>query len=175
MALRNAATTVLLAGLVLLFGAPAASAHGGPIKLEVTGDGSHDINVLVTWKADGHPVRDIVDATLVATSTDGRSFGPVRLMSAPEGQNLYHSAQPLPNGKWRVTVTTTKPSKTHTTANVIARDIPAVPKAAEAAPVSDRGSPIGMSLKIGAVAVASAVGVVAWRRLVRRKRLDIRH
>ncbi|WP_327241548.1 hypothetical protein [Streptomyces sp. NBC_01320] len=168
MTLRYAATTVLFAGLVLLLGAPAASAHGGPIKLEVTGDGSHDINVLVTWKKDGDPVSDLVEATLVATSTDGRSFGPVRLNSAPEGQNLYHSAQPLPSGQWRVTVTTTKPARAQATANVTARDIGA-PKKAAALP--DRGNPIGMALKIGVSAVVAAIGVAAWRRLVHRKRL----
>lgn len=168
MTLRYAATTVLFAGLVLLLGAPAASAHGGPIKLEVTGDGSHDINVLVTWKKDGDPVSDLVEATLVATSTDGRSFGPVRLNSAPEGQNLYHSAQPLPSGQWRVTVTTTKPARAQATANVTARDI-AAPKKAAALP--DRGNPIGMALKIGVSAVVAAIGVAAWRRLVHRKRL----
>ncbi|MFE2094387.1 hypothetical protein [Streptomyces sp. NPDC059460] len=168
MTLRYAATTVLFAGLVLLLGAPAASAHGGPIKLEVTGDGSHDINVLVTWKKDGDPVSDLVEATLVATSTDGRSFGPVRLNSAPEGQNLYHSAQPLPSGQWRVTVTTTKPARAQATANVTARDI-AAPKKAAALP--DRGNPIGMALKIGVSAVVAAIGVATWRRLVHRKRL----
>ncbi|WP_345519732.1 hypothetical protein [Streptomyces yanii] len=168
MTLRYAATTVLFAGLVLLLGAPAASAHGGPIKLEVIGDGSHDINVLVTWKKDGDPVSDLVEATLVATSTDGRSFGPVRLNSAPEGQNLYHSAQPLPSGQWRVTVTTTKPARAQATANVTARDI-AAPKKAAALP--DRGNPIGMALKIGVSAVVAAIGVAAWRRLVHRKRL----
>ncbi|MFE7393916.1 hypothetical protein [Streptomyces sp. NPDC057582] len=168
MTLRYAATTVLFAGLVLLLGAPAASAHGGPIKLEVTGDGSHDINVLVTWIKDGDPVSDLVEATLVATSTDGRSFGPVRLNSAPEGQNLYHSAQPLPSGQWRVTVTTTKPARAQATANVTARDI-AAPKKAAALP--DRGNPIGMALKIGVSAVVAAIGVAAWRRLVHRKRL----
>ncbi|MFV5995829.1 hypothetical protein ACNPQM_26220 [Streptomyces sp. NPDC056231] len=165
---RYATTTVLFTGLVLLLGAPAASAHSGPIELEVTGDGSHDINVLVTWKKDGHPVRDIVEATLFATSTDGRSFGPVRLNSAPEGQNLYHSAQPLPSGQWNVTVTTTKPAKAHATANVTARDIAAPRKAAT---VPDRGNSIGMPLKIGVIAVVAAIGVAAWRRLVHRKRL----
>ncbi|MGW4823235.1 hypothetical protein ACWEP4_30750 [Streptomyces sp. NPDC004227] len=165
---RHATTAVLFTGLVLMLGAPAASAHSGPIKLEVSGDGSHDINVLVTWKKDGHPVSDIVAATLVATSTDGRSFGPVRLNSAPEGQNLYHSAQPLPSGQWRVTVTTTKPAMAQATADVTARDIPAPKKAAA---VPDPGNPIGMGLKIGVIAVVAAVGVAAWRRLVHRKRL----
>ncbi|MFF4866933.1 hypothetical protein ACFY3J_35725 [Streptomyces sp. NPDC001231] len=37
---RHATTTVLFTGPVLLLGAPAASAHSGPIKLEVTGDGA---------------------------------------------------------------------------------------------------------------------------------------
>ncbi|MEW1848189.1 hypothetical protein AB0392_60390, partial [Nonomuraea angiospora] len=122
--------TVLLAGLMLVLGAPAASAHGGPIKLEVTGDGADNVNVLVTYKKDGHPVTEIVEATLKATSADGRSFGPVPLRSAPEGQNLYHSAEPLPSGEWRVTVTATEPAKAKATVKVKAGVVAASPVAA---------------------------------------------
>ncbi|MET9248824.1 hypothetical protein [Nonomuraea sp. NPDC003709] len=124
--------TVLLAGLMLVLGAPAASAHGGPIKLEVTGDGADNVNVLVTYKKDSHPVTEIVEATLKATSADGRSFGPVPLRSAPEGQNLYHSAEPLPSGEWRVTVTATEPSKAKATVKVKAGVVAASPVAATA-------------------------------------------
>ncbi|MFF0767360.1 hypothetical protein ACFYUK_00580 [Nonomuraea wenchangensis] len=119
------------AGLVL--GAPAAHAHGGPIKLEVTGDGADNVNVLVTYEKDGHPVTEIVAATLTATSSDGRAFGPVPLRSAGEGQNLYRSAEPLPSGEWRVTVRATEPAKAKKTVKVKA-GVVAAPVAATSAP-----------------------------------------
>ncbi|MER7503961.1 hypothetical protein AB0L05_14425 [Nonomuraea pusilla] len=138
--LRNAVATALFAALAMLLGAPAASAHGGPIVLEVAGDGSHGVNVVATWKKDRHPVRDTVIGTMVATSTDGRSFGPVQLVSAPEGQNLYHVAQPLPTGEWRVTVTTTEPAEARKTVKVVARDIAAAQPEQVAAPEAQRGA-----------------------------------
>ncbi|GAA1024346.1 hypothetical protein Aple_099880 [Acrocarpospora pleiomorpha] len=170
--------TVVLAGLGLMLGAPAAAAQDGPIKLEVVGDGGHNVNVLVTWKEDGNPVTEIVEATLVATAADGRSFGPVPLRSAPEGQNLYHPAEPLPSGEWEVTVTTTKPAKAQKTAKVKAQDIAAVPVAATApaadaaatAPASDGDLP----LKIGIIALAAALAVAVWIGLARRQRAGIR-
>jgi hypothetical protein len=181
MALRNAAAAVLLAWLVLLLGAPAASAHGGPIVLEVAGDGGHGVNVVVTWKKDRHPVRDAVAGTVTATSTDGRSFGPVRLVSAPEGQSLYNPAEPLPSGEWRVTVTTTEPSEAKKTVDVVARDIAAAPEpqqgAAEPATEESAGS-ANMTLTIVVVAVgiaaAALIGVAAGRHLLRGKRPGIR-
>ncbi|MEV4076839.1 hypothetical protein ACGFJC_46390 [Nonomuraea fuscirosea] len=125
--------TVLLSWAGLVLGAPAAHAHGGPIKLEVTGDGADNVNVLVTYKKDGHPVTEIVAATLTATSSDGRAFGPVPLRSAGEGQNLYRSAEPLPSGEWRVTVRATEPAKAKKTVKVKA-GVVAAPVAATAAP-----------------------------------------
>ncbi|MEU6414867.1 hypothetical protein [Microbispora sp. NPDC046933] len=184
--------TALLAGLVLMLGAPAASAHGGPIELEVTGDGADNVNVLVTYKKDGHPVTEILEATLVATSADGRSFGPVPLRSAPEGQNLYHSAEPLPSGDWKVTVTATEPAKAHATAKVKAGDIAASPvaaigpapgqatapaaqdKAAAMASVADDEDTTGMPLKIGIIVLVAIVALAAWLVLVRRKGLYAR-
>ncbi|MEU8401733.1 hypothetical protein AB0C28_41645 [Nonomuraea sp. NPDC048892] len=123
--------TVLLSWAGLVLGAPAAHAHGGPIKLEVTGDGADNVNVLVTYKKDGHPVTEIVAATLTATSSDGRAFGPVPLRSAGEGQNLYRSAEPLPSGEWRVTVRATEPAKAKKTVKVKA-GVVAAPVAATA-------------------------------------------
>ncbi|MGW2151593.1 hypothetical protein ACWCOT_45350 [Nonomuraea bangladeshensis] len=120
------------AGLVL--GAPAAHAHGGPIKLEVTGDGADNVNVLVTYEKDGHPVTEIVAATLTATSSDGRAFGPVPLRSAGEGQNLYRSAEPLPSGEWRVTVRATEPAKAKKTVKVKAGVVAAPVAATTPAP-----------------------------------------
>ncbi|MER6006798.1 hypothetical protein ABT120_50260 [Nonomuraea angiospora] len=187
--------TVLLAGLMLVLGAPAASAHGGPIKLEVTGDGADNVNVLVTYKKDGHPVTEIVEATLKATSADGRSFGPVPLRSAPEGQNLYHSAEPLPSGEWRVTVTATEPSKAKATVKVKAGVVAASPvaatapatgqatgqataparnKAAAPATVMDDQGAMGTPLKIGIIVLVALVALAAWIALAWRHRMGVR-
>ncbi|MET8161642.1 hypothetical protein ABZT47_35235 [Sphaerisporangium sp. NPDC005289] len=179
------AMTVLLSGLALLLGASAASAHGGPIKLEVVGDGAHNINVLVTYKEDNHPVTETVTATLLATSTDGRSFGPIPLRSSSEGQNLYHAAEPLPSGEWKVTVTATDPGKAHKTVKVTAQDptapaeqaaaspaplnnaapkAPALDNAAAAAAEPGDDSPLGTLLIIGALTLAAATAAILWLR-----------
>ncbi|MFE7710195.1 hypothetical protein ACFU6I_31410 [Streptomyces sp. NPDC057486] len=157
--------------LALLLGAPAASAHGGPIVLEVVGDGSHGVNVVATWKKDRHPVRDIVIGTVVATSTDSRSFGPLQLVSAPEGQNLYRIAQPLPTGTWRVTVTTTEPAETQKTVNVVARDITAAPESQQAtgAPTGPADMTLTIVVAVG-IAAAAVIGVAAGMHLLRGKR-----
>ncbi|WP_214104909.1 hypothetical protein [Acrocarpospora catenulata] len=188
-ALRYAVTFVL-AGLVLLLGAPAASADEKPIKLEVVGDGDHNVNVLVTWKKDGNPVTDVVAATLVATATDGRTFGPVQLMSAPEGQNLYNAAEPLPTGEWKVTVTATKPAKATKTANVVAQDVATAPEAAPGPSGDTTGStsgldraaatdatvesesPIDLLFVAGGIAFAVGIVLVAWVGLVSRNRRE---
>ncbi|WP_431921758.1 hypothetical protein [Nonomuraea jabiensis] len=54
------------------------------------------------------------------------------LRSAPEGQNLYHSAEPLPSGEWRVTVPATEPSKAKATVKVKAGVVATSPVAATA-------------------------------------------
>jgi hypothetical protein len=184
--------TVLLAGLTLVLGAPAASAHGGPIKLEVTGDGADNVNVLVTYKKDGHPVTEILEATLSATSSDGRSLGPVPLRSASEGQNLYHSAEPLPNGEWDVTVTATEPSKAKATVKVKAGVVavspmavtaptpdqataPARNNAAAPATVVDGQGAMGFPLKIVIVVLVTLAALAAWIVLAaRRNRVGVR-
>lgn len=134
------AVTALLAGLTLLLGAPAASAYSGAIELEVTGDGADNVNVLVTWKKDDRPVTEIVAGTLTAKSKDGRSYGPVELRSSPEGQNLYHAAEALPTGEWKVTVKVSKPAKARKTFTAIAKD-PAVVAAAATSPQDGAAAP----------------------------------
>ncbi|WP_432924328.1 hypothetical protein ACQPZZ_29215 [Microbispora sp. CA-135349] len=178
----------LVAGLALMLGAPAASADSGPIKLEVTGDGDHNVNVLVTHKKDGRPVTEILDATLVATSADGRTFGPVPLKSAPEGQNLYHAAEPLPSGEWKVTVKAAEPSKASKTVTVKAGAVKVVPqnanttldpsKAAATGQLADRAAQdtddSGMALKIGIIALVAVIAVAALVVVARRRNLYTR-
>ncbi|GAA0402070.1 hypothetical protein Acor_60460 [Acrocarpospora corrugata] len=172
-ALRYAAI-ILLAGLGLLLGAPAASAAAdGPIQLEVVGDGGRNVNVLVTWKKDGSPVTDLVAATLLATAPDGRTFGPITLKSAPEGQNLYNAAEPLPAGEWKVTVTATKPAKASKSVTLASQDI-ALP--APVAPVSDAAltervqeSSSDLPLTLGVIGVGVVAALAILLVLVRRR------
>ncbi|WP_169950675.1 hypothetical protein [Microbispora sp. H11081] len=182
--------TALLAGIALTLGAPAASAHGGAIKLEVTGDGDHNVNVVATWKKDGHPVTETVIATLTATSADGRTFGPVPLMSAPEGQSLYHSAEPLPSGEWKVTVKATEPAKASKTVTVKAGVVDTPPeaaattlapeKAAATGPLATRANAqdaddsAGMPLKIGIIVLVVAAAGAALVFVARRRNLYAR-
>ncbi|MEV7805659.1 hypothetical protein AB0O28_22195 [Microbispora sp. NPDC088329] len=174
--------TVLLAGLVLTLGASAASAQGKPIKLEVTGDGADNVNVLVSYKDGNDPVMEIVAATLVATSADGRSFGPVPLRSASEGLNVYRAAEPLPAGEWKVTVTATEPAKATKTVQVKSGAV-AVPQAAAAPALNTRAAgaeqdaddSAGMALKIGIIVLAVAAAAAVLIVLARRRNLYARH
>ncbi|GLW26316.1 hypothetical protein Mame01_63580 [Microbispora amethystogenes] len=174
------AVTLLLAGLVLVLGASAAAADNGPIKLEVVGDGGHNVNVLATWKKNGQPVEEVVEATLTATSADGRSFGPVELRSASEGQNVYQPAEPLPNGEWNVTVTATKPSKARATTKVTAKDLAASPMAAaealtrDRAAVADSGDSTDSLLKIGVIVLVAVLALGVFAVIMRRRGLYAR-
>ncbi|WP_066375792.1 hypothetical protein [Herbidospora mongoliensis] len=174
------ALAVVLAGLGLLLGAQQATAAAdGPIKLEVAGDGARSVNVLVTWKKDGTPVTDVLAATLFAESPDGRTFGPVALMSAPEGQNLYNPAEPLPDGKWKVTVKATKPSKAQASTTLTSGEVANVPttaplttaKMAERAVATEESASEGLPLaQIGIVGIAVVAAVVLFFVLVRSRR-----
>ncbi|MGJ6963856.1 hypothetical protein ACSDR0_18285 [Streptosporangium sp. G11] len=176
-ALRYAAA-ILLAGLGLLLGAPAASAApGSPLALEVVGDGGRNVNVLFNWKKDGRPVTDIVAATLLATAPDGRTFGPIPLKSAPEGQNLYNAAEPLPVGEWKVTVTATKPAEARKSATVKAQDIvlPAAAAPASTTALAERAqesSSDDLPLQIGVIAAAALAAVAVMVVLVRRRNVS---
>ncbi|GAA3415774.1 hypothetical protein [Streptosporangium vulgare] len=189
------AATVLLAGLGLLLGAPAASAAPAaltapasvapasaapksPIALEVAGDGGRNVNVLFTWKKDGRPVTDIVAATLLAKAADGRTFGPIPLKSAPEGQNLYNASEPLPAGEWKVTVTATKPAEARKSATVKAQDVklPAasapVSNAALAERAAQENSSDDLPLQIGVIAAAALAAIGIMVVLVRRRNVS---
>ena len=178
-ALRYAAA-ILLAGLGLLLGAPAASAApSSPIALEVAGDGARNVNVLITWKKDGRPVTDIVAASLLAKAADGRTFGPIPLKSAPEGQNLYNASEPLPAGEWKVTVTTTKPAEARKSVTVKAQDIKlpaaaAVPASSTALAerAAQESSSDDLPLQIGIIAAATLAAVGIMVVLVRRRNVS---
>jgi hypothetical protein len=153
---------VLVAGLFLVLAWP-AYAHGGPIKLDVSGDGGQGVNATVTYQNDGHPVTGEVVLTYTAVTSEGRTMGPVRMIASAEGQSFYTSAQPLPLGAWTVTVTATRPSAAQKTVSVTSSALP--PKPVQAAHGSSQPYII---FSVVLLAVLAGAVIVLRRRRVRQ-------
>jgi len=78
---------VVLAGVFAVFlSAGTAWAHGGPIELQVQGDGAQGVNVTVTYVRDHHMVSEEVRLSYTAVSGTGDTVGPVPMVAANEGQ-----------------------------------------------------------------------------------------
>ncbi|UDF12430.1 hypothetical protein LH407_09690 [Antiquaquibacter oligotrophicus] len=106
-----AALAVLLAFTASVLGvASAAQAHGGPIELTVGDDGTGIIMMTATYIDDGHQVEDIIEATATAVSPTGEQVGPLQLFSGDLGPFTWSTREPLAEGQWEVTVTTTAPA-----------------------------------------------------------------
>jgi hypothetical protein len=111
------AVLAAVAGGVLY--APAAAAHGGPYELEVSQDGAGGLQVFAKYEEDGHLVAAVMDVTASAESADGRTVGPVALVSSAEGQGRWVTAEPLlDEGEWSVTVATTTPEEASVTVDM---------------------------------------------------------
>ncbi|WP_329491255.1 hypothetical protein OG618_32925 [Kitasatospora sp. NBC_01246] len=111
---RTFATALALAGAVVL--APAAlpaAAHGDTVHLEVTGQDSGHVTTVATWENDHDPVTEEFAGSLAATSADGRSAGPWRLVAVPGHPGSYTTREMLPAGHWRITVDCAFPSLGH--------------------------------------------------------------
>jgi hypothetical protein len=152
---------LLLCLLCSVLGASPASAHGGPITLEVGGDGRQGVTAVVTYVNDHHMVSGQVDMTMSAVARDGRTAGPIRLVASAEGQAFYASEQPLPPGTWTVTVVATKPSPAQQTVDVVS-----AVKAEAVIPAA--GPDIGLFVGIPA-GIAVLCGVAFLGLLLRRR------
>jgi hypothetical protein len=156
--------------VLFLPGAPAA-ADSGPLTLQVTGDGAHGVNVVVSWERTGKPVLEPVEMTFTAIATGGQKFGPVQFVSSGEGQAFYESARGLPSGTWRVMVTATKPRAAQASVTIESRE-PRAQKPTESATSSGRRGGVGT---IGSAAIAAGVvtligsSYVLYRGLRHRK------
>jgi hypothetical protein len=165
----------LVVGLAVLAAAPAAgpaaAAHGGPIRLEIGGDGADRVTAVVSWKRDGHPVAETAELSMTAVSTDGRLYGPAGFVSSGEGRSFYVSQRPLPKGTWRVTATATKPGSARASATAISSDpvraATGAPPARDEGGTGARGGP-GLPLAVlGGALVLLLAGVAGWRWLAR--------
>lgn len=160
---------VLAAGLIVmtLLGAAPAWAHGGPIAIDVHGDGGQGITATVVYARDGHAVTEQVDMTYTAVSAGGKTIGPFPLTASAEGQSFYVSKNPLPLGDWTVTVTATHPSQATKAVSVTSAELP---------PVGTAPAPATSSLPttaLVAIPVAVAVVALAVALVLRRRRLSM--
>jgi len=153
---------LLLAVALVVLGATPAWAHGGPIAIDVRGDGGQGITATVVYERDGHAVTEQVDLTYTAVSANGKTVGPYPLTASAEGQSFYVSRNPLPLGDWTVTVTATHPSTASKTVPVTSAELP---------PVSPAPAPSGLSTTtLVAIPVAVAVLALAVAFALRRRR-----
>jgi hypothetical protein len=160
---------VALAAVPLLALSPAApaAAHGGPVVLDVAGDGATGVTVRATYK-DGHPVDDrVLRLVLNASGEGGRAVGPVQLNPANEGQGFYTSGAVLTPGRWTVVVTSPEPNPGKGEATLEARVAQSAPPAA-AAQRPDEGGGTWPWLAAGALLVGAALALVLTRRRLRQ-------
>lgn len=168
--LARIAAIVVAAGVLSFGAALPAAAHGGDIILTVTPDGEGGVTLTPVFEADGHPVEDIIDPVLTATSDSGKKVGPVQLVSSPEGKGVWVTEAPvLEEGHWKVTVAITKPSEA-----TVTTEMDVVPLAAPvevetgmpgaATEVDAQGPPVALIAVIAAIVLAALAVILVLRR-----------
>jgi hypothetical protein len=163
---RRLLLAMVAVALVLVPAAP-ASAHGGPLKLDVSGDGADGVVVRATFE-DGHPAEPTIRLVLVAVGEGGRSVGPVQLTQSGEGRGFYNSGSMLAPGRWQIVVSAPEPNSARTEITYEAR-APQTPLPVErvSPPASDDGGTwLWLALGLVAVAGAAFVGFLVMRRRV---------
>ncbi|MFL6126569.1 hypothetical protein [Actinophytocola sp.] len=162
--IRRALFLALGVVATVLLGATPAWAHGGPIAIDVRGDGGQGITATVTYARDGHYVTGQVDLTYTAVSAGGRTVGPFPLTASAEGQSFYVSKNALPLGDWTVTVTATHPSPASKTVSVTSAELTAPATAGTPAP-----SGLSTTTLVAIPVAAAVVGLVVAFALRRRR------
>ncbi|MFJ9842527.1 hypothetical protein ACIRYZ_18990 [Kitasatospora sp. NPDC101155] len=114
MRIRSIAAALAVAGTVVL--APAAvpaSAHGDTVHLEITGADNGHVTTIASFENDHDPVTEGFAGSLAATSSDGRTVGPWRLVALPGHPGSYTTREILPAGHWKITVDCAFPDLGH--------------------------------------------------------------
>lgn len=167
------ALILLLAAFAAVTASPTrALAHGGEYDLTIAPDGLGGISVIGVYVEDGHPVDAVMDPVATAVDEDGRSAGPVSLVSSSEGEGVWVTEEPfLGDGAWTVTVTTTTPLEVTATAafEVAPLDAPIEPATEQPAEPANAASTWLWVAGAVAVTVAIAVALLVWRGVRRRR------
>ncbi|WP_243704697.1 hypothetical protein [Micromonospora sp. KC723] len=161
--MRRTILAALAAVPLLALWPPApAAAHGGPVVLDVAGDGATGVTVRATYK-DGHPVEDrVLRLVLNATGEGGLTVGPLQLNPAGEGQGFYASGAVLTPGRWTVAVTSPEPNPGKAQATVQAHAPQSAPPRPAAAPRPDEdGGGTGRWWLVGGALLLVAAAALA--------------
>ncbi|KJS58590.1 hypothetical protein [Streptomyces rubellomurinus] len=110
---RKLSAALALATAAALPSAAPAAAHGGTVRLELSGTPGGHVRTLATWADDHDPVTEGFTGTVAAAASDGRTAGPWRLVSVPDQPGAYATRESLPAGHWRVSVACTSPAPGH--------------------------------------------------------------
>ncbi|MFH9354726.1 hypothetical protein [Kitasatospora sp. NPDC017646] len=114
MRIRSIAAALAVAGAAVL--APAAvpaSAHGDTVHLEITGTDNGHVTTVASFENDHDPVTEGFAGSLSATSSDGRTAGPWRLLAVPGHPGSYTHREILAAGHWKITVDCAFPDLGH--------------------------------------------------------------
>ncbi|MER7767451.1 hypothetical protein [Kitasatospora sp. NPDC096140] len=114
MRIRSIAAALAVAGAAVLATASVpASAHGDTVHLEITGADNGHVATTATFENDHDPVTEGFAGSLAATSSDGRTVGPWRLVAVPGHPGSYTTREILPAGHWKITVDCAFPDLGH--------------------------------------------------------------
>ncbi|MEU6232236.1 hypothetical protein [Kitasatospora sp. NPDC047058] len=114
MRIRSTAAALAVAGAaVLTTGTVTASAHGDTVHLEITGADNGHVTTAASFENDRDPVTEGFAGSLAATSSDGRTVGPWRLVAVPGRPGSYTTREILPAGHWKITVDCAFPDLGH--------------------------------------------------------------
>lgn len=174
----------LLTAALVAVGSP-ASAHGGPINVEVSQDGLGGVYVFFFYEEDAHPIQAILAATVEGRSSTGEVVAPIPLSSASQGVGIWETAPgAFAPGQWEITVKISDPTLYEETvamqitlADVVDDDeIAAANSAANAASTAESSAaastdPVAMvgqwwplALGVGVIVIAGIVVVLVARR-----------
>jgi len=142
-----------------------ARAHGGPITIEVQGDGGQGVTAAATYVRDHHPVPVEMDLAFTAIDATGKAVGPIKMKASNEGRGFYLSTKELPVGKWTVTMTATFPEKVTKTAPVNSAILPPQqPEAPATQTLPTMAIVAGSAAAIAIIAAMAFFGAVLIRR-----------
>ncbi|MFC0528801.1 hypothetical protein [Phytohabitans kaempferiae] len=170
--LRRLLAALAAVPLLALVPAAPAAAHGGPVALEVAGDGATGVTVRATYEQDGHPVEDrVLRLVLTASAEGGRQVGPVQLDPSNEGQGFYTSGAVLTPGRWTVVVTAPDPNGARVETTVEAKVAQTAPPPVDATAESDGEG--GGTWRWWVAGAALLVAVVLGLALATRRRTSV--
>ncbi|MFE4603287.1 hypothetical protein ACFRKE_20805 [Kitasatospora indigofera] len=154
----------LLALLAALGPAGTADAHGDTIRFRIAGAPDGHPRAVASWENDGEPVDEEVAATLSAVSDDGRSVGPWRLVPVQGSPATFSTREPLPVGRWKVTVESGFPAlgrgEAELTVDVVQDPAPSATPA-PASPVPGAATPVRPGPSLGTVTQAGPTAAVS--------------